>query len=149
MFQKVFFNINSSAGATYVKKMYNFLYHFEPLYKFTKSYQMEKKHVFDYVFKFGEEIFNEKKHLLNKNSKQQLNDEEIGTRKSKNFINTLIDPNNGYDEAEMTQEINTFMIAVNYKDFEWQLLIRFHIISGFRNFSFSFFELFVDDRHAP
>lgn len=119
-----------SAAAVLMKKMLNILYHFEPIYRWTKLYILEQKHIHNGALKISDEIFNQKKVLqLEFEANDENANEELCKKKSKNFIETLMDPSNGLDEAEIKDEINTLVAAVSKILFlNFDLCINFFLL---------------------
>lgn len=95
-------------------KMMNIFHKITPLYTLTELYRLEKKHVFEGIFSIAEQIYNGKNSTPNIVAKDEFSgEEEDGYKKnSKNLLSTLIDPKNGLSEAEIKDEILTFVIAV-------------------------------------
>jgi hypothetical protein len=95
-------------------RMYNFLYRIEPLYRFTKLYQLEQKHVHNGILKIADEILEDK---LESRLKIEDNNNECtyqdDKKNSKSFIQTLVDPKNEFSYQEMKDEINTMIAAVS------------------------------------
>jgi hypothetical protein len=99
-----------------MSKMLNFLYHFEPLYRFTSLYKLEQKHAHQGVLKIADDILEEKKEFQKKffdENRSSFDDEDGLNRKPKSFINTLLDPKNAFSEQEIKDEINTLIAAVS------------------------------------
>lgn len=98
-------------------KMLNIFCRFEPLYRFTNLYQLEKKHIHEGVLTIADEVFDEKKEVLEKLSKDNteavIDNIDGLKRKPKSFIKTLFDPKNALSEGEIKDEINTLIAAVS------------------------------------
>jgi hypothetical protein len=92
-------------------KMVNILYRFKPLYRLTKWYQLEQKHVINGLLTIADEVYDEKQGLQEKF--EEANDDDGYNKRPKNFINQLMNPKNGLTEEEIKQEINTLVAAVN------------------------------------
>lgn len=96
-------------------KMLNVIYLLKPIYRLTELYKLEVKHLHDGALKIADEVYDEKrdlqsKHLKNVKAFGEFDDEN---KKSRNFIETLMDPSNGLDEDEIKDEINTLVAAVS------------------------------------
>jgi hypothetical protein len=98
-------------------RMYNFLYRIEPLYRFTKLYQLEQKHVHNGVLKIADEILEDKlesRQKVEDNNNECIDHTEDGSKRNpKSFIQTLVDPKNEFSYQEMKDEINTMIAAVS------------------------------------
>lgn len=93
-------------------KMLNILYQIKPIYRFTKYYQLEQKHMCNGVLKIADEIC-EEKHQQFLNQKLAFLDEDDNSKKPINFISALLKKDNKFSDQEIKDEINTLIGAVN------------------------------------
>lgn len=103
-----------STARVLMSKVLNVFYHIKPIYRFTKSYRLEKKHFTDKIRKLADEVLEEKRNLKAVVSdEKETNHEDDGyRRKTKNYIKTLLNPENNFSEEEIKDEINTLVVAV-------------------------------------
>jgi hypothetical protein len=97
-------------------KTLNFFYRFEPIFRFTKLYQLEKKHAHNGFLKMADEIIDEKRKNRNnieKSSSLTECDQDGLKKKPKIFVETLLDPKNELSYEEIKDEINTLIAAVS------------------------------------
>jgi len=94
-------------------KFLNILYHFYPLFRLSKLYQLEKKYFIDGVLKIGDEILEENRFMREKSIdiKQSEYEDDGFKRKPKNFIRTLLNPENNLSFGELKDEVNTLVGA--------------------------------------
>jgi hypothetical protein len=93
-------------------KMLNVLYHIEPLYRLTPAFKAEKEILHEGVLKIADEIYEEKMKSGAVEIEAESEFEDGFNPKSRNFINTLINPKNALSEQEIKDEINTLVAAV-------------------------------------
>lgn len=104
-----------SASNILMTKVLNIFYHVKLIYRFTKNYQLEQEYVWNGLLKIADEVYD----IKQEKSKAVNNvDDDDGncygyTKKYKNFITTLMAPENGLSEEEIKDEINTLIAAVS------------------------------------
>jgi len=76
-------------------------YHFEPLYKLTRNYQLELKHITNGFFKFCQAGLDEKVEEFRKHGKSDSN----------KLIDILLEDKNQFTDSEIRDNINVFMSA--------------------------------------
>lgn len=94
-----------------MSKMFNLLYSFKPIYRWSKLHQLEQKHAHNGFIKMAEEILDEKRGSKISDDKALFEDDD-GYRRPKNFITSLLTSKHNLSEQEIKDEINTLIAAV-------------------------------------
>lgn len=114
--------LNCSSAQVLMAKMLNIFFRFKPFYRLTKTHELEQRHLINGAFKVADEICDEKKGLREKSeaTEETIHGEDDGySNKPKSLINALLSPNNGLEEQEIKDEINTIIAAVDFEQFEF------------------------------
>lgn len=94
-------------------KMFNVLYHFESIYRFTNLCKLERKYIHDGVLKVADEILKEHEDLEDLEADEHQDFEDGFTvKKPRTFIKTLLKSKNVLSDQEIKDEINTLVAAV-------------------------------------
>jgi predicted CopG family antitoxin len=91
--------------------MFNLAYRFPPYYRLSNLRVLEQKHIFNGLLTIADEVYDAKLKLKSANS-EDIESDDGYKKKPQNFINTLMNSNNGLTEEEIKQEINTLVAAV-------------------------------------
>lgn len=119
-----------------MSKMVNILYQFKPIYRFTKNYKLERKHIYNGVLKIADEICKEKQNNLLGEDQEIVYSDDDGS--SKNFISALLNPKNRLSDQEIKDEINTLIAAVTWIINKFNLIWYFKIFRVMKHQHLSF-----------
>lgn len=88
----------------FVTKVFNSWMQIEPLYKLTKTCQMEQKHFIDGVQKFSKDIIEQNERKITEDSSDE----------SKVFINQLLKMRNEFNRSQMVDHTTTMVLTVKF-----------------------------------
>jgi hypothetical protein len=120
---KTFFLI-FSALKIFAAKMLTFGYQYDPLFRMTKLYQLQEKHIKHGLMKMANGMIRAKEKSLGENPEEE---EESG--KPQLFVNQLFKMRDSFSTEEISDEINTVILAVS------------HVLSSISEFSLRIFSL--------
>lgn len=95
------------------ERIFNVLHHIEPIYRFSKNYQLVQKHVVNGFLKVADDVLEEKRALqLKADDVKDVCNYDGYNRQTTNFYNTAANPKNNWSDEEIRDEINTMIAAV-------------------------------------
>ncbi|CAO1393073.1 unnamed protein product [Diamesa hyperborea] len=98
------------AGDILTNKFIKVWLHYKPLFKLTKYYKLEQKHIMKGIFKIADDILEEKKGQKVEENLNEMDDEEF-YRKPQIFIDQILKFGNIFNEQDIKDEINTLIVA--------------------------------------
>lgn len=112
-FRQVIFGFRGSQ--VLMTKTFNILHRIPFLYKLTNLYRREQKYVLNGIFPIADEIQESEKKKSRISEDTFPKEYDDGYNKNcQSFIETVMNPKNGFSAEERKDEINTFVAAVSY-----------------------------------
>lgn len=102
-----------SALKVFAAKMLTFGYQLDPIFRMSKLYALEQKHIKNGLMKLADDVILEKE----KNFAENPDDELSSTGKPQLFVDQLFKMRDSFSIEEIRDEINTVILAVSLLKF--------------------------------